>query len=68
MFTHDAPGLDNRGLLILEFLAEAEHDRLVRQAKEGHKRNLGTMLSMKKVLGLNLIRLGQKLSPRLEEA
>lgn len=50
-----------------EYLNEAEHERLVRQAKESHNRSLDTMSSMKKVLGYSLVKLGEKLAPQWDE-
>lgn len=60
-----AKGLNSRQQ---EYLAEAEHDRLVRQAKESHTRNSGTMPNMKKALGYGLVKLGEKLAPQWDEA
>jgi hypothetical protein len=46
-----------------QFLDEAEHDSLVRQAKEGQNRNLSTSLRLRKALGKSLVKLGEKLAP-----
>lgn len=50
-----------------EFLNEAEHIRLVRQAKQ-KQQDAGVTLKLRKVLGYSLIKLGQRVSPELREA
>lgn len=53
-----------------ELQAEAERERLVRQAKEGHKRNLNTTFRLRKTLGRGLVKLGERLAlaPQWDEA
>jgi hypothetical protein len=44
------------------YLAEAEHDRLVRHAKESQKRKPSIMLKIKKTIGRTLVKLGERLT------
>ena len=50
-----------------EYLKEAERERLIRLARQGQPK-VTFSLKLRKVLGYSLIKIGQRVSPELQEA